>query len=36
MVPFDGIGAIILIDRADKFNAISFSKFFIFEILVPI
>ena len=35
IVPFPGIGAIILIPRADNDNAISSSKFFIFEILIP-
>ena len=35
IVPFPGIGAIILIPRADKESAISSSKFLIFEILTP-
>ena len=34
-VPFPGIGAIILIPNADKLNAISSSRFLIFEILTP-
>ncbi|MBA7581341.1 hypothetical protein ES708_23243 [subsurface metagenome] len=35
MVPLPGIGAIILIPNADKLKAISSSRFFIFEILIP-
>ena len=35
IVPLPGIGAIILIPSADRLNAISSSKFFIFEILIP-
>ena len=35
MVPFPGIGAIIRIPKADSDKAISSSRFFIFEILIP-
>ena len=35
IVPFPGIGAIILIPNADKESAISSSKFLILEILIP-
>ena len=35
IVPLPGIGAIILIPRADKLSAISSSRLFIFEILTP-
>jgi hypothetical protein len=35
IVPFPGIGAIILIPKADKESAISSSRFLIFEILIP-
>ena len=35
IVPFPGIGAIILIPRAERDNAISSSRFLIFEILTP-
>ena len=35
IVPFPGIGAIILIPNADKESAISSSKFLIFEIRIP-
>jgi len=35
IVPFPGIGAIILIPKADKESAISSSKFLILEILIP-
>ena len=35
IVPFPGIGAIILIPSADNDKAISSSRFFIFEILTP-
>ena len=35
IVPFPGIGAIILIPRAESDKAISSSRFFIFEILTP-
>ena len=35
IVPFPGIGAIILIPNADKDSAISSSKFLILEILIP-
>ena len=35
IVPFPGIGAIILIPRADNDNAISSSRFLILEILIP-
>ena len=35
IVPFPGIGAIILIPSADSDSAISSSKFLIFEILIP-
>ena len=35
MVPFPGIGAIILIPRAANDKAISSSKFLIFVILIP-
>ena len=35
IVPFPGIGAIILIPSALKLKAISSSRFFIFEILTP-
>ena len=35
IVPFPGMGAIILIPSAESDNAISSSKFFIFEILTP-
>ena len=35
IVPFPGIGAIILIPSADKDKAISSSRFFIFDILTP-
>ena len=34
-VPFQGIGAIILIPRAAKLRAISSSRFFILEIRTP-
>ena len=35
IVPFPGIGAIILIPRAERLSAISSSKFLIFEIRTP-
>ena len=35
IVPFPGIGAIILIPRAERLNAISSSRFLIFEIFIP-
>ena len=35
IVPFPGMGAMILIPSAESDNAISSSKFFIFEILTP-
>ena len=35
IVPFPGIGAIILIPKAARDKAISSSRFFIFEILTP-
>ena len=35
IVPFPGIGAIILIPSADSDRAISSSRFFIFDILIP-
>ena len=35
IVPFPGIGAIILIPKADNERAISSSNFFIFEIRIP-
>ena len=35
IVPFPGIGAIILIPSADSERAISSSRFFIFDILIP-
>ena len=35
IVPFPGIGAIILIPRADRDNAMSSSKFLIFDIRTP-
>ena len=35
MVPFPGIGAIILIPKAERLNAISSSKFLIFDIFTP-
>ena len=35
IVPLPGIGAIILIPRADKDRAISSSRFLIFDILIP-
>ena len=35
IVPFPGIGAIILIPSADRLSAISSSRFLIFEILTP-
>ena len=35
IVPFPGIGAIILIPKAARLKAISSSKFFILEILIP-
>jgi len=35
IVPFPGIGAMILIPNADKLRAISSSKFLILEILTP-
>jgi hypothetical protein len=35
IVPFPGIGAIILIPKADRDNAMSSSRFLIFEILTP-
>ena len=34
-VPFPGIGAIILIPSAAKLKAISSSRFFILDILIP-
>ena len=35
IVPFPGIGAIILIPNAARDSAISSSRFLIFEILMP-
>ena len=35
IVPFPGIGAIILIPNAESDKAISSSKFLILEILIP-
>ena len=35
IVPFPGIGAMILIPKAARDKAISSSKFLIFEILIP-
>ena len=35
IVPFPGIGAIILIPSAESDRAISSSRFFIFDILIP-
>ena len=35
IVPFPGIGAIILIPKADNERAISSSKFLILEIRIP-
>ena len=35
IVPLPGMGAMILIPRAESDNAISSSKFLIFEILTP-
>ena len=35
IVPLPGIGAIILIPSAERLSAMSSSKFFIFEILIP-
>ena len=35
IVPFPGIGAIILIPKAESDNAISSSRFLIFEIRIP-
>ena len=35
IVPLPGMGAMIRIPRADNDNAISSSKFLIFEILIP-
>ena len=35
IVPFPGIGAMILIPSADRLSAISSSKFLIFEIFIP-
>ena len=35
IVPLPGIGAIILIPSADKLNAMSSSRFLIFDILTP-
>ena len=35
IVPFPGIGAIILIPSAERDKAISSSRFLIFEILTP-
>ena len=35
IVPFPGIGAIILIPSAERDNAMSSSRFLIFEILTP-
>ena len=35
IVPFPGIGAIILIPRAERDNAISSSRFLILDILTP-
>jgi len=35
IVPLPGIGAIILIPNAESDKAISSSKFFILEILIP-
>ena len=35
IVPFPGIGAIILIPRADNDSAMSSSRFLIFEIRIP-
>ena len=35
IVPLPGIGAIILIPRADNDKAISSSKFLILDILIP-
>ena len=35
IVPFPGIGAIILIPRAESDNAISSSRFLIFDIRIP-
>ena len=35
IVPFPGIGAMILIPNAASDKAISSSKFLIFEILIP-
>ena len=35
IVPFPGIGAMIRIPNAERLNAISSSKFLIFEIRTP-
>ena len=35
IVPLPGIGAIILIPKADKLKAMSSSRFLIFEIFTP-
>ena len=35
MVPLPGIGAMILIPNAERESAISSSRFFILEILIP-
>ena len=35
IVPFPGIGAIILIPRAERLSAISSSRFLIFDIRTP-
>ena len=35
IVPFPGIGAMILIPSADNDNAMSSSRFLILEILIP-